>query len=153
MKITDQNPRLNLSVLLWAIILHVPCFTGLAQTTNQVLSLDGSGDYVSVSSAPDLQNPTEITVEAWIYPTNKAGSGYFIDKGDAGFVNSPRTYELTWQPGGGINNFVFSVFLGTSTWGAIGAPAPADRWVHVAGTYSSTDSVLKIYTNGVLVRV
>jgi hypothetical protein len=71
-------------------------------------------------------------------------------KSDGGFVYSARTYEMLWQPGTG-NNVGFNVFLGANTWGAIGAPAPAGRWVHVAGTYSSTDSVMRIYTNGVLV--
>ena len=149
MNTTTRNPNISLSILLCAVTLHVLTLAGFAQTTSQVLSLDGSGDYVSISSAPDLQNPTEITVEAWIYPSNTA-SGYFIMKGDAGFVDSARSYELSWQPGTGTNNLIFSVFLGDNTWGAVGAAAPANHWVHVAGTYSSTDSVLRLYTNGVL---
>jgi hypothetical protein len=35
-----------------------------APTANQVLALDGSGDHVTIPSAADLQNPSEITVEA-----------------------------------------------------------------------------------------
>jgi hypothetical protein len=120
---------------------------GSQLVTNRVLSLDGNGDYVTIASAADLQNPTEITFEAWVYPTNK---GYFMIKGDAGFVNSARTYELSWSPGTG-NNLDFSIFLGASTWASVGASAPTGRWVHVACTYSSTDSVLRIFTNGVLV--
>ena len=150
MKSTTRTPNISLSLALCAIILHVLTLAGFAQPTNKVLSLNGSTSYVSIPSAPDLQNPTEITVEAWIYPTNTGTTRCFIMKSDDGFVNSARTYEMTWTPDNG-NNVGFSVFLGANTWGLIGAPAPAGRWVHVAGTYSSTDSVMRIYTNGVLV--
>jgi hypothetical protein len=150
MKATTRNPNISLSILLCAVTLHWLSFTGFAQSTNQVVSLNGSTSYVSIPSAPDLQNATEITVEAWIYPTNTGTWGYFIIKGDAGFVDSARSYELKWVPGTG-NNLEFSVFLGESTWADVGASAPAGQWVHFAGTYNSTDSVLRIYTNGVLV--
>jgi hypothetical protein len=110
MKTATRNSNISLSILLLTAILHGSMLTGLAQT-NLVLSLDGNGSYITIPSAGDLQNPDEITVEAWIFPTN---SGYFIQKGDAGFVNSARTYELGWNPGG-ANNLEFSIFLGTST--------------------------------------
>jgi hypothetical protein len=139
----------SLTPLLWSAGLLVCSLAGLAQTVNPVLSLDGNGDYVSIPSAAELQNPTEITVEAWLYPSNTA-FGYFIMKGDGAAVYSARSYELTWRPGAG-NNLEFSVFLGISTWGAVRAVAPPGHWVHVAGTYSSVDSVLRIYRNGVLV--
>src|SRR5437016_5866573 len=46
------------------------------------LFLGGNGDYATIPSASDLQNPTEITVEAWIYPRSTAGHGWFISKAD-----------------------------------------------------------------------
>ncbi len=131
-----------------AAVLHLPLST-IAQTPNQVLALNGTTDYVSIPSASDLQNPTEITVEAWVYPRNKGSDFVVLMKGDGGSVNSSRTYEIDWHPADGGAVF-FGVFLGATTLAMISAPAPAEKWVHVAGSYSSADSVLRIYTNGVL---
>ncbi len=150
MKSRKSHTIVTLTALLGTASLLLHPLAAAAQTANQVLSLNGSTAYVSIPSAPDLQNPTEITVEAWIYPTNTASFGYFIMKGDAGFANSQRSYEVKWVSGSG-NNLEFSVFLGASTWGAVGTPAPAGQWVHFAGTYSSADSTLRIYINGSLV--
>jgi Concanavalin A-like lectin/glucanases superfamily len=150
MKTPTQNFYATLSTLLWSTVFLVSP-PGLAQTPNEVLSLNGSSAYVSIPNSPDLENPTEITVEAWLYPADTGNFGYFFMKGDAGFADSARSYELKWLPGTGNNNLEFSVFLGASTWADVGAPAPAGRWVHFAGTYSSADSTLKIYINGVLI--
>ena len=50
---------------------------------SKTLSLNGSGSYVTIPSAADLQNPDEITVEAWIYPTDiVTPNQWFIAKSD-----------------------------------------------------------------------
>ncbi len=153
MKTTDQNPRISLNVPLWAVILHLLCCTGLAQTTNQVLSLDGSDDYVSIPSAPDLQNPTEITVEAWIYPTVTAGNkfGSFINKGDGQTALSARTYELRWFTNGNINmDFFLDHVDGTPDAANVNAPMTASTWTHIAAIFNSDQGIVQLYTNGVL---
>jgi len=150
-----QSFRTTLTAFLWSAMLVVPSLTGLAQTTNQVLSLDGSGDYVSVPSAPELQNPTEITVEAWVYPGGGGGNPqYFISKSDGVSGNSSRAYEMVWYSTGGNtgpgNRIEVSFFLGSNTWAAVGAPAPSGQWIHVAATYQSTNGLQQLFTNGVL---
>jgi len=149
------NLRTTLTVLLWSASFLAQPLTGLAQTTNQVLSLDGSGDYVSIPSAADLQNPTEITLEAWIYPAGGGSSKQtFLCKGDGVNGNSDRTYEIVWFSTGGQtgpgNRIEVSFFVGTDTYGTVGAPAPSGQWVHVAATFHSSDGLQRLYTNGVL---
>ncbi len=147
MKTPVQSFRRAFTSFFWSAMLVLPCFTCLSQTTNQVLALNGSSDFVSIPSAPELQNPSEITVEAWIYPAPLGHKMFFINKGDSGFADSPRSYELTWESG----VIVFSVFLGPSTWAGAGVAAQPEQWVHIAGTYSSLDSLLRIYKNGLLI--
>jgi len=150
-----RNFYVTLTTLLWSAVFLVQPLTGLAETTNQVLSLDGSGDYVSVPSASDLQNPTEITVEAWIYPQQGSqNTDLFINKSDNVNSFSSRSYELGWvanADGGGPGNDVrFVVFLNNGYWTFVHALAPSNTWVHVAGCFSSSRGVVQLFTNGVL---
>ncbi len=150
-----QNFCATLTAFLWSAMLVVPSLTGHAQTTNQVLSLDGSGGYVTVPSAPDLQNPTEITVEAWIYPNDMATPNQcFIGKSDGGNIYTSRSYEMDWTPNGGNtgpgSRVEFSFFLGANNWALLGVPVVGNRWIHVAAIYRSSDGLHQLYTNGVL---
>ena len=154
MKTTNRNLSVSLYTLLCAVTLHGLTFTGFAQTTNQVLSLDGSGAYVSIPSAPDLQNPIETTVEAWIFPTITAGNqfGSFINKGDGLSALSARTYEWRWFSNGRISvSFFLDHVDGTPDAG--GAPSvvlTANTWTHLAATFDSGQGIMRFYTNGVL---
>jgi len=124
------------------------CF-GQQSVTNRVLSLDGAGDAVSIPSSPAIQNPTEITVEAWLYPIKPNGfESRFINRGDGQSGNSARTYELHWAPGPLAVEFI--LFLETGTYGLIDAPSSESNWVHVAATYTSASGLLQLYINGVL---
>jgi hypothetical protein len=124
--------------------------------TNRVLTLDGQGDFVWIPSAPDLQNPTAITIEAWLYPVINPSqfNPHFIAKSDGQIAWSSRSYELnyvtnSWNTGGGMK-IEFSIFLGASNWVVLGAPFRDRQWVHVAATYESRAGILSLYTNGIL---
>jgi len=119
--------------------------------TNRVARFDGNGDLITVASSPDLMPASEITIEAWIYPLPSANnhSPHFLSKGDGGSVLSSRSYELHSITTNG-NYAGFSIFLGSSTWAYTAAPVPASEWTHVAVTYSSDSSELRLYRNGVL---
>lgn len=155
MKTTCQKPPVSLLALLWAVILHVSCCTGLAQTTNQVLSLDGNGDYVTVPTASDLQNPAEFTIEAWINPQQGSQNNtVYINKSDNVNATSSRTYELQWvanaDSAGPGKSVRFIVFLSDGRWTFVAAPAAENTWVHIAGCFSSSQGMLQLFTNGVL---
>ena len=125
--------------------------------TNQVLSLNGTTGYVSVPSAPDLQNPSEITVEGWIYPRQGSqNSTIYMNKSDNASAGSSRSYELGWvataDSAGPGTSVRFILFLSNGNWGWVDALAAENTWVHVAGRYSSSQGVLQLFTNGVLAK-
>jgi len=140
------------TALLSSVFLVVPALRGFAQTTNEVLSLDGSTGYVSISSADELQSD-EISIEAWIYPTQVPNDqlGSFINKSDGLSATSQRTYEWRWLPG---NTLTFSFFLvhvdGLSDAVGLAVPVMSNEWTHVAASFSASASSLQIYTNGIL---
>jgi hypothetical protein len=154
MRTSSQNFRVAFTALLLSVFLVVPKLTGLAQTTNLVLSLDGTSGYVSVPSSPDLQNADEITVEMWIFPLAVDGHGWFLEKGDGGSANSQQSYQLDWVVNGGNTGIgvgaEFSFFLNSSTWVVLGAKLPGSNWVHIAASFNSTSGLFQLFTNGVL---
>ncbi|MCI0621383.1 MAG: immunoglobulin domain-containing protein [Acidobacteria bacterium] len=134
------------------LALQMPLVTALAQM-NSVLSLDGDGDYVQIPSAADLQNPTAITIETWLHPTQTPNNqfGSFINKGDGADGRSARSYEARWLYDGTIIfNFFFEVVAGVPDGATLGAPLPANAWSHVAITFDSTKGLFQLFTNGVL---
>ena len=156
MKTTTRNPNISLSILLCAVTLHALTLAAFAQTTNQVLWLDGSNGYVSVPNSPDLQNAGEMTVEMWIYPEQPTdpNHGWFIVKGDGGSVDSQQSYQLNWDVTRGVTGTGvgadFCFFLNTSTLAVVGAPLASSNWVHVAASFSSASGLVQLFTNGIL---
>jgi len=116
---------------------------------NRVLSLDGNGDFVTIPSAADLQDPYSLTFEGWFYPIANAANTkpHFINKGDGQHGASSRSYELSWTP---TDGFWAEVFIGTETYTTLKTPAPADQWTHIAVTYDSERRLICLYKNGVL---
>jgi hypothetical protein len=158
MKTPKRQFRITFAALLWSASSLVQPIAGFAQTTNQVLSLDGSGDYVSIPSAPDLQNPTQITIEAWIYPRQSSQNNtIFINKSDNINATSSRSYELQWvaaaDSAGPGQSVRFIVFLSNGSWTFVDALAAESNWVHVAGCFSSSQGVLQLFTNGILAKM
>ena len=120
-----------------------------------ILSLNGTNSYVSIPSSSDLQNTTEITVEAWVYPkpphSNINGNyGFFIAKSDGQNATSQRSYEMNWGQVGNGEGIISSMFFNDGTWSEVWASLPETNWVHVAFTFSSTTGLLQLFTNGVL---
>jgi hypothetical protein len=123
--------------------------------TNRVLSLDGSGDYVTIPSAADLQNLKEFTLEAWVYPQQGSQNNtILVNKSDNVAGNTARSYELQWvanaDSAGPGNSVRFIVFLDNGNWTFVDAAAPENMWVHVAARYSSSQGICQVFTNGVL---
>ncbi|MGA2248832.1 MAG: LamG domain-containing protein [Verrucomicrobiota bacterium] len=148
---TSRKHHIRLSILLCAVMVHTMSFTGFAQT-NLVLALTTSDSYVSVPSASDLQNPDQITVESWVYPPlNQAG--WLLNKSDGSSGTSQRTMELKWETNG---TMIFAVYfaspvgVGQPDFAEIAAPVAGNVWTHIAATYSTNISGLRLYTNGIL---
>ncbi|MBI5385955.1 MAG: hypothetical protein HZA90_14850 [Verrucomicrobia bacterium] len=120
-----------------------------SSSTNNVLNLGGNNDYVNVPSAADLQNPTAITIEFWVYPTLKNRFSRFLNKGS----ENDRQYDFDWvtNGGGGMGvEFFWDRISGAPDYSGIGGPVLSNRWTHIAATFSSDQGVIQFFTNGIL---
>lgn len=144
--------RHTLAILCFCLLLPISIGAQASEPSgyvNHVLSFDAAGGYMTIPSAPRLQNALEITIEAWLYPVyNPAVSNpLFLTKTDGKNVSSARSYEMGWNRDIGLN---VSLFAGESTWIYLTAAAPERKWVHVAVTFESSTGSAKLYTNGIL---
>ena len=100
------------------------------------LTLDGTGDSVTVADAASLDITTGITVSAWIKRDGTLNS----ENG----ILSKTVYNFILNSTG-----KFRVELETSGYQSVlsSATVPADEWVHVCGTYDGVN--IRAYINGV----
>lgn len=109
-------------------------------TRGEVLSLDGTGDYVQVNGL--LGEPADITLAAWINATG-------VDTAGASVISLGSSPVLYLQLDGRIRGFFESggsnIFF-TSTESLLGA-----GWRHVAVTIDSTTQELTLYIDGAIV--
>jgi len=118
---------------------------------NQVLSLDGIGDYVEIPDSDNLDITSEITAELWfnadIVPVlhNQGATGMLISKYDHG------TDDMSWSLGIAQSGFQLRISSDGKDSGLtvadFASPIQASQWYHVAFTYDGT-SQLEILLNG-----
>ena len=120
-------------------------------TVNNLYStyFDGTGDYLSIASAPAIQlnNTTAFTIEFWVNPfvIPAVGSAAFIFRGynesspysGYGIGIGPNTTnnQLQWWDG--------------TAWADIGIIS-ANIWTHVAISYQGSGTTRRFFINGVL---
>jgi hypothetical protein len=120
------------------------------------LSMDGSGDYMSVPRFSGTHKEGNFTISAWVQPTNL---GYNSDVQDASIFgtdgNSADTV-LVWYNVNGVStaNRTFTFNIGSTSIGLNRLDGPdglalQDRWQHVVAVMSGQGR--KIYHNGLLV--
>ena len=122
-------------------------FTSFSQNA---LDFDGTNDKIDVGNPASLQiSGTNVTVEAWVYPTawaslvwqgnvinqenNATNDGFMLRVGESGKINfGIGTANTSWYELNTVSN-VLSL----------------NTWAHIAGTYDGT--TLRIYKDGVQV--
>lgn len=118
--------------------------TTVPTPTNNALAFDGSNDYVSLGSPAVLSNlgPGGFTLEAWVYYDGRSGASSIIRKtGDYNlYINNGVLGAEVWPQGGG--NAAWRVAAGS-------ASLAANRWNHVAATWTPATSTFAFYVNGV----
>ncbi|MEN9328307.1 MAG: hypothetical protein RI947_1115 [Candidatus Parcubacteria bacterium] len=111
---------------------------------NRGVTLDGTGDYISVPDSSSLDASTSVTVAAWIYVDSYTSSyPRIITKGSA--------YDLhMYVFGGGEGRLEWDIRIPgeTDTTTPVSAAVPLNQWTHVAATYNGSSS--KVYVNGKL---
>src|SRR5690606_2977240 len=119
---------------------------------NGVLSLDGAGDYMTISSSPLLQNATSFSLECWLYPRMSENAfASVINKGDGLSGASARSYELRWTADEMITaSLFFAGLAGQPDFISLSAPVQSNLWTHVAVTFDSSTGTARLLTNGVV---
>ncbi len=126
------------------------CFAQTGPGSGRTLMFSNNATYrVNIPSAGFPLHPdNNLSVEAWIYPTGLPvnGGGVVFSKHE---TVGNREYSMFHMTNGLIR---FDVFNNSSTgYHALSAsPVPLNTWTHVAGTYSYSTGIARIYINGVL---
>ncbi len=106
------------------------------------LLFDGSS-YVFIPDSDSLDITSELTIEAWVFPTEFKFDSTIVDKTTTGI---PSNYFLSLR-NGEVNFGFFSGSFSMHT--TSGVNLIINTWYHVAATYSDALDNVSIYVNGV----
>src|SRR5690349_23290646 len=109
---------------------------------NRAASFDGVNDHLDVPASPSLNVTGQITIEAWIYPTDTASVHPIVE-----YADSKRYGVHLWQYDEGTKLFANLMdTTGTAHYVMSGPVFQPNTWFHVALTYDGNVGVL--YVNG-----
>ena len=104
----------------------------------------GTDGRVEIPDRAAFRLTSALTLAAWIKPASVSGNRTIVSK-----WYSPDAYMLSLRDG----RVVFSVAFPNGSWGrsvSVSAPAPANVWSHVAGTFDG--QTLRLYVDGALAQ-
>ncbi len=95
---------------------------------------------LTVPATKELDLTDEVTLEAWVRAdAMEQGGGRILDKTIPG---TQRGYMLDTHPGNSLR------LLNAKGMCSFKAQLPGDRWTHVAGVYSASKRIMKLYVGG-----
>ena len=118
--------------------------TGGTWTTGMfggALDFDGTDDYVTITTDPNLNNLGAMTISAWIYPRVDS-NWHVLDKGDG----DKRIYSE------GVNCTLRGLVrynTASAYTGSVNDTVVLNSWQHVALTWDQTTNKAKIFRNGI----
>jgi hypothetical protein len=130
-------------------LVNGPVPSPLDGKVGNALSFDGVNDFVEVSDAASLDITSEITIDAWIKPTNFQLGGIVTKFGFPTSSGPATGYGMFFRgdQGGVVDGFIGTG--GTSFTRVVSnSPIPLNRYSHVAMTYDGF--TMTIYINGVV---
>jgi len=109
----------------------------------RAMSFDGVDDYVSVPDSDSLDITEEITIEAWVYPTNVGSVDRNIVAKDC---NSSYRFRIE-----GITRKLFLLINDGTLVAEIGENAVSENtWSHVVAKFVGSEQYVYLYINSVL---
>jgi len=121
--------------------------SGTTSTTGQIgnaKAFSGSSQYINVASTSSVAITANMTVEAWIKPTDYANYNSIVGKTNN---NYPAPYDFYMMQGTGILNFYRGDGGSTNYAFSTGTNAPpAGQWSLIAASMGGT--TVSFYTNG-----
>ena|GEM_PF-5766627 len=111
--------------------------------------LSGYDNRITASNSTSRFNITdELTIEAWIYPTDITPSDYIVSK--AWDVNTSPYINYALGFYNDTKTIRFVVSIADQQYMVTTSQITPLQWHHVVGTFSSTSGEMKIYLNGQL---
>jgi hypothetical protein len=125
--------------------------TGTAKFGSASLTLDGSGDYVSVPSSTDFDLGTSYTVECWIRPASGTWNGGILARGAYNSTSNTWAglcFSMRRLGGDGFTRFYWYATNNSNEQyvDVSNSNFPVNTWTHLAMVRSGTTGT--IYANG-----
>jgi len=125
--------------------------TAISYTTttfkgNQVITLDGTSNYLWNSSGFGSHFKSSFTYEMWVYPKTTANTTLIYENGQSGFGGWSDDQMGTNSSG----YFTSYVYNGGLIGGTSGGAYTLNTWYQVVNVYDNTASILYQYVNGAL---
>jgi len=109
----------------------------------KALEFDGTGDYVKIADESSLDLTTEMTLSAWIKPSDVANYRQIVSKFGA---SGAYSYQIGQAPAGEMRSDISGNGTSYASVATSGLGMSTGNWYHVATTFNS--GVYKIYVNG-----
>lgn len=129
--------------ILITILLFFLSAVAVFATNTHTTSLNGTNQFWDIADVSQTGlDPTDFTLEAWIYPDDSVSTQMIVGKD----TNGSRGYNLFYEAG---EAYRFATNVGSSY--SCGAKATSTQWTYVAITYkyiAHLSSITRMYING-----